>query len=1044
MTLAGKAASVLGYRILPTSVLALLAYVAIFIALAVTDTLPNVPPLDKQGGLNLKEAYEDLRHITAHPHPYNSHANDKVHDYILSRLIPLAKEHEHVHVSNDLVSNGSWASSAYGVYFEGTNILVKIDGTEGSTEGGVLFSAHYDSVSTAPGATDDGMGVATILQLVKFFAGHRMKRAAIFNINNGEEDWLNGAHAFLKHPWSELADTFLNLEGAAAGGRPILFRATSTSPVRSFHDSKLVPHPHANVLSSDAFSRGLIRSGTDFSVYAGPGSHAGMEGLDLAFYKGRSRYHTKYDAVQYTLGGEKSLWSMMEVARGVGTGLLETSVVNGPRGEVDFADEPVYFDLFKVVVVVFPLASLLTFNIVTLIVGPIVLALLLVCERVIFRHRNEEVEDEQVEPHSSTRPSSSRNHSSRLHNGPHDGDEHPNHQHHPSGSHSSGIHWVQSVWRHLKFWVALAVTGGLQILLMWAYVAVNPFAIYSSPYIVLFSFLTLAYLALVFTLTLPSSLPFYHPKHDPAPNHWLLRPAQQQKHTIFFHLYFFTWVLLVLSTVGITQLHPGLGSGYLVSAWNACVGVGCVIGAIEGLVTSPYWKVREEYDELEGDEGDEDRGLPHRSHRHVEDADESTPLILRENEAAHPRHLAHVPGEEGGGLATWWWIPQFLVSVPFPVILLGHVTMLVLDGMSQTLADGASAWTVYAAASLLAALLTIPLAPFAYKLRPSRPLSLFVFIIFLLSTLYGLFVFPFSVENPLKVYFQQRIFVPSDDLSPNSTSATMVPRLLTSLSGPSRYLYKSLIPSLPSSQESTKYMLCRGEYTKPGLMTCEWDSGAKLMPIPGLDTSTSTSEKWEEGQFFKANVTRTGPTSARIRVKGRNTRACRLYFDSSPVHEYSVRSSRRLSRVGGRENEADDEEAREDQETFANVGHDGEMQEGYEIGPKGVKEVRLWSRAWENEFRVDVDWANGTHRGETVDMNGRIACEWVEYESALVDNGRDLGRGTGMSVEEIGAEVADATPKIPALEEALAFLPEWATVSKFGDGLVEAWTKFSV
>ncbi len=84
------------------------------------------------------------------------------------------------------------------MYFEGTNILVKIDGTEKeyTEHGGVLFSAHYDSVSTAPGATDDGMGVATLLQLIQFFAQNRPKRTAVFNINNGEEDWLNGAHAY--------------------------------------------------------------------------------------------------------------------------------------------------------------------------------------------------------------------------------------------------------------------------------------------------------------------------------------------------------------------------------------------------------------------------------------------------------------------------------------------------------------------------------------------------------------------------------------------------------------------------------------------------------------------------------------------------------------------------------------------------------------------------------------------------------------------------------------------------------------------------------
>jgi len=39
------------------------------------------------------------------------------------------------------------------------------------------------------------MGVATLIQLVKYFAENKMERTAVFNINNGEEDWLNGAHA---------------------------------------------------------------------------------------------------------------------------------------------------------------------------------------------------------------------------------------------------------------------------------------------------------------------------------------------------------------------------------------------------------------------------------------------------------------------------------------------------------------------------------------------------------------------------------------------------------------------------------------------------------------------------------------------------------------------------------------------------------------------------------------------------------------------------------------------------------------------------------
>ena len=135
-----------------------------------------------------------LWQITAHPHPYISHSNDAVRSYILSRLTPLEDQYSHVHISDDLVSNASWSFSTTGVYFEGTNILVKIDGTD-STTGGVLFSAHYDSVATAPGSTDNGMGVATLLQLVQYFAKNRPLRTAVFNINNGEEDGMNGAHA---------------------------------------------------------------------------------------------------------------------------------------------------------------------------------------------------------------------------------------------------------------------------------------------------------------------------------------------------------------------------------------------------------------------------------------------------------------------------------------------------------------------------------------------------------------------------------------------------------------------------------------------------------------------------------------------------------------------------------------------------------------------------------------------------------------------------------------------------------------------------------
>jgi len=64
MTFWSKAALVFGYRVLPTSILALVTYLAILLALTITDVLPSVPAAKKEGGLNLEEAYQDLRHVS--------------------------------------------------------------------------------------------------------------------------------------------------------------------------------------------------------------------------------------------------------------------------------------------------------------------------------------------------------------------------------------------------------------------------------------------------------------------------------------------------------------------------------------------------------------------------------------------------------------------------------------------------------------------------------------------------------------------------------------------------------------------------------------------------------------------------------------------------------------------------------------------------------------------------------------------------------------------------------------------------------------------
>ena len=53
---------------------------------------------------------------------------------------------------SDLITRLSGGPNITVTYFEGLNVLVRIPGTKG-TRGAILLSAHFDSVSTAPGAT---------------------------------------------------------------------------------------------------------------------------------------------------------------------------------------------------------------------------------------------------------------------------------------------------------------------------------------------------------------------------------------------------------------------------------------------------------------------------------------------------------------------------------------------------------------------------------------------------------------------------------------------------------------------------------------------------------------------------------------------------------------------------------------------------------------------------------------------------------------------------------------------------------------------------
>lgn len=263
--------------------------------------------------------------------------------------------------------------------------------------------------------------------------------------------------------------------------------------------------------------------------------------------------------------------------------------------------------------------------------------------------------------------------------------------------------WLGNLWRLGKFWVALVIGIGLQVLLVVGYIKLNPFVrrfpstsyspltdkftyqiVYSHPYLVLVSTLSLIYLSTVLLLDLP------------VYGHSVL-PEQQQL-TVLFQTYTLTWLLLLASTIVLGKLH--IGGLYFISAWNIVVLLGAAIGCLEAITGAKGFDT----ESVEQEEGGGGRsaaggtrydGAEGTSESRVDeegeaDPTEATPLIRQRRRLRWSLPKRQGEDRTDGGGAIGWWILQLLIVVPVPVILLSHVGVLMMGAMSQTLADGSS------------------------------------------------------------------------------------------------------------------------------------------------------------------------------------------------------------------------------------------------------------------------------------------------------------------------------------------------------------------
>jgi len=208
----------------------------------------------------------------------------------------------------------------------------------------VLASAHYDSVPAGPGVSDDGAGVAVVLELARGFAARTTRNDVIFLLTDGEETGLRGARAFADHhPLMRRVGVVVNFEARGASGPSMMFETGSGNARLMDLFAHAVARPSASSVSYEVYK--LLPNDTDFSVYR----KLGLSGFNFAFSNSASLYHSVRDNLQYI--DRRSLQHNGEHAFEVTGALADTDL-----STLTASSDASFFDVFGHVTVVWPAA----------------------------------------------------------------------------------------------------------------------------------------------------------------------------------------------------------------------------------------------------------------------------------------------------------------------------------------------------------------------------------------------------------------------------------------------------------------------------------------------------------------------------------------------------------------------------------------------------------------------------------------------------------------------------------------------------------------
>lgn len=268
------------------------------LSLADTEELPKASDFNHS---NIRTHVENFCKLGPHS-ILNKKENAAVQEYIISELKKLGV------VNSDTTDVPAYQVQEFvasrGMYqnFYLKNVIVHIPANaEATTNQAVMTMAHFDSVATGDGASDDAVACGTMLEAIRYYLdkmnnGYTISNDLVFCFVNGEEYGLLGSKAFMNEfrgfdNLIERINFAINLEARGTSGTQIMFETAHNN----YNTVKLFGEVNNNLFTCSIATMiyGMMPNGTDFSNLK-----ENYQGVNIANIGGGENYHTQNDNIE--------------------------------------------------------------------------------------------------------------------------------------------------------------------------------------------------------------------------------------------------------------------------------------------------------------------------------------------------------------------------------------------------------------------------------------------------------------------------------------------------------------------------------------------------------------------------------------------------------------------------------------------------------------------------------------------------------------------------------------------------------------------------